>query len=320
MKSYTFRSLIVGILISLAASAGILSVAGYSLLRLGASGLREVQSLSRARGMEAALAVSQMASEKFDDEMAMKLSSVMNEIVSISAQRNDSFQVTEMLMLRADGSLMAANEIARVARDSERKYSESEYTSALELPARSPLRVREVKLQPTAAAPIYNAVRKLSPSAGEWLARVYPEKIVSEYHVSVAVYPVDEELTPSGAVHLFARSTAANRFMENVSRYSVRTLILSLSLCFILTALTIFLLLVSFHGAAPASSAIADRTPAQSAGPPVEDNEAVLEEFVPESVAAPAAQSPPQSSAASPQSVAPRSRILDAIPLDPLTR
>ncbi len=316
MKSYTARSILVGLLISLMASLALFVVAAYVLLRLGGSGLRELQQVSRSRGMEAALAVSQMASERFDSDMAVKLSSVMNEIVTISRQRDERFQVQQMFMLRADGTLMAANEIARVASDSEVKFNQPEYTSALELPARSPVRVRELKSEPTAAAPIYAAARKISAPFGEWLSAAYPEKVVSEYHISVAVYPVDEELLAAGSVHLFARSTATNGFMQSLARYSVRTLVLVISFSFLLTAAILFLLLAAF------------RAPVVAAAPFSPNHDApVLEEFSsyePESTATPvtigqgSAQAPSLSSGAG--EGAGRQRILDAIPLDPMTR
>lgn len=248
MQSVVIRSVVAGLVLAVLLTAALFITAGYAILRLGAEGLREVQDVSRSRGVEIALAIAQMAGEKFDDDMGVKLSSVMNQVVRISQQRNEDFQVREMIMLRSDGTIMAANEITRVARDAEKKYDGPEYTRALELLARTPSSVRATKEERTGAVPVYDLIRKVSPGVADALARSYPEKVAVEYHVIAAVYPVDEEIQPSGAVHMFVTVQSVNQYLAALKRYSINTILVAIIFVFLISFAMIALLLVAFRG------------------------------------------------------------------------
>jgi hypothetical protein len=257
MQSVVIRSVVAGLVLAVLLTAALFITAGYAILRLGAEGLREVQNVSRSRGVEIALAVAQMAGEKFDDDMGVKLSSVMNQVVRISQQRNEDFQVREMIMLRSDGTIMAANEITRVARDAEKKYDGPEYARAMELLARTPTSIRATKEERTGAVPVYDLIRKFSPGLADALARSYPEKVAVEYHVIAAVYPVDEDIQPAGAVHMFVTVQSVNQYLAALKRYSINTILVAILFVFFISFAMIALLLLAFRGAAGAAPASA---------------------------------------------------------------
>ena len=240
------RSILNGLVLAVLVTVALLTTTGYIFLTVGARSVERDQAIARSRGVELGVALATVAAEKFDRETAVRLSSIMERVVWFSRVQDSDFVVDEIMMLGASGDLMAHNDVALLASGAEKKFDEEKYSDALHLPSREPFSVEAIEKKSYQGIPLYNMVRALSPKTGDSLGNRFPEKITTRTHISVAVYPVDQEL-PAGSVHIFATHKSANRSVEALRQYSVETLTMVGGFIFLITFIMTLLMSLSFR-------------------------------------------------------------------------
>ncbi|MCR9143058.1 MAG: hypothetical protein NXI24_12465 [bacterium] len=242
------RSILNGMLLAFLVTAALLTVSGYAFLTIGAEGVRQAQNSTRDRGVEITHALATMAGEKFDRDMAVKMSAVMYQIVRQSDQKSSNYIVDELLLLTATNELMAHNDVALLAEGarSPDDYSDEKYTKALNGSVQLPTRVNSIDEKDFAGVPFYGLVGALIAGADESIGRAFPEKITTRTHISTAVFPVDQEL-PSGSVHMFVTHTSTNDFVAALRKVSIDTLIMTAAFVFLITFIMILLMTLSFR-------------------------------------------------------------------------
>ncbi|MEQ9363772.1 MAG: hypothetical protein RIF32_06000, partial [Leptospirales bacterium] len=242
------RSIFNGLILAVMVTGALLTVSGYAFLKIGAEGAHQTQQTARARGVEIANALAAMAGERFDRDMAVKLSSVMHQVVLQSNQENTDFIVDEILLLNATNDLMAHNDVALLAEDAAARadFDDDKYMNALTAPLREPTRVDSIETTEFAGIPLYGLIAALSPANGESLGGAFPEKITTRTHISSAVFPVDQEL-PAGAIHMFVTHKSTNQFVTALRQYTIDTLIMIAAFVFLITFIMILLMSLSFR-------------------------------------------------------------------------
>lgn len=240
------RSILNGLILAIMVTVALLTVSGYAYLSVGAEAVRQTQQISRARGVEIGNALAKMAGERFDRDMAVKMSAVMQQVVMQSNQQNSDFIIDEILLLDASSDLMAHNDVALLAEGAQAHFEDDKYSQALRANFREPTRVTSIETRKFDGIPLYGLVSAFSPATGDSLGSRYPEKITTRTHVSIAVFPVDQEL-PAGAVHMFVTHKSTNRFVEALRKYSIDTLTMAAAFIFLITFIMILLMSLSFR-------------------------------------------------------------------------
>ncbi len=240
------RSILIGMLLAIMITVALFTVSSYAILSIGAEGVRQSQQIARSRGVEIANALATMAGERFDRDMAVKMSAVMHQVVLQSNQQNSDFIVDELLLLNATNDLMAHNDVALLAEGASADFSDEQFESALTAPLREPTRVESIEKKEFEGIPVYGVISALWPAGGDSISERFPEKITTRTRISTAVFPVDQEL-PAGSVHMFVTHKSTNRFVQGLRQFSVDTLLMIAAFVFLISFIMILLMSVSFR-------------------------------------------------------------------------
>lgn len=156
--------------------------------------IEEMESEARSRGRELAATIGTLAQESSDPDTVVALCQTMNAMVTGSRNRSPGLSVEEAFFIDREGTVIAHNDIAKVASQASVNYDEKKYTDAANRWMKNP-----VVVEPIGSVQSINDeyLDQLIPVIQQYM----PGLLVNRYHASFAVYPPDEDF-PSGSVHL----------------------------------------------------------------------------------------------------------------------
>lgn len=261
------RSIISGFILSILLTLAFGTTIGYLLFTVGSQGLRETRQVSTARGAEIALALAEMSADRGTEDpgvFAVRLSSVMDKIVTVSEAYFNDFQVNSIFLVSADGRLQAHNEVALLARDETNPFNGADFERTLKISRkqldeeldrllrltrfdRDAYLVRELESRPTNIVPFFQAIKSTFPRYAGKLEAWFPETVVTRYHIGVPVFAQDEDLA-AGAVHMFITVRSTNDYVAALRKYSMQTLAMAAGFVFFITTLMVLVMMLAFRG------------------------------------------------------------------------
>ena len=154
--------------------------------------------------------------ENSDKNYYVKLNAALYEMVRDSRDRQDSYRIEEVFFIDKSGKLLAHSDISRIAKNSGADYNTEKYLTAAYRPISNPHSVRiDSILSYDGSYP-----RKIY----DLLKEKFPDLLAERYHIGVAVYPVDTDIS-RGSVHVMIQNTTFKDTFNRFKFYTKRALI-----------------------------------------------------------------------------------------------
>jgi len=195
MFARILKTLFAALLLFVILSSATAVLSGVSLFYAGKILVEESNRYVKSRGTELGTGLASLASPEWTGDRLVDLAYSMNEVVRDSRQRNDPVFIKEIFLLDRDGNVLAHNDVSRIAKESEIKYTGEDYDRVLTRPREEPTRLDVAWNYPE---PENQFLRKIV----EQFRKHVKEVPAHTYHLAVAVFPVDADIA-KGSIHIY---------------------------------------------------------------------------------------------------------------------
>lgn len=263
------RSAITGLIIFLISLLVTFFTTGYALHQFGEESLHHIRGVLKSRSEGLALSLREIGAMGNDPAAMVVLSRAMYRVQEHSNRNPEGFPVREMFYLDENNRILAHSDIALVASESGKVYSEERFGSIIHRPQRDPAIFSSMDKRKAPDDPVELAIFS-------YLETFYQDLVARQFLASVAVHPVDQPIA-EGGLHIVMENNLIHSLIAGYRSKLIETLMIG----FALSAgpgIFVFLILLIFFPVRGKSKRAVDRPfPAAVSAMPV--SSALQEEF-----------------------------------------